>query len=117
MVSTSYSASAVRTPVGVISRIGAWSIDNPNKLPDLEAIFPRHIESLREAFFNDNKRKIRKLNEALLKYLAEGESALDKEGVATAKQTLATLRSRFGYCDGCAKDAVVVLVRKRYGGT
>ncbi len=101
----------------IISRIGAWSIDNPHKRPDLEAIFPRHIESLREAFFNDNKRKIRKLNEALLKYLADGEAALDKEGVATAKQTLETLRTRFGYCDACAKDAVVVLVRKRYSGS
>lgn len=101
----------------VISRIGAWSVDNPNKRPDLELIFPRHIEKLREAFFSENKRKIRKLNEALLKYLAEGESAVDKETAVVAKQTLDTLKSRFGYCDNCAKDAIVVLVRKRYGST
>jgi hypothetical protein len=31
-----------------------------------------------------------------------------------AQLTLNTLKSRFGYCEHCAKDAVLALVRKRY---
>ena len=32
----------------------------------------------------------------------------------TYPATLTTLKSRFGYCDNCAKDAVLALIRKRY---
>jgi serine protein kinase len=35
----------------VISKIGAWSLDNPGKRPDYERIFPRPIADLRESFF------------------------------------------------------------------
>ena len=101
----------------IISRIGAWSVDHPNRRPDLESLFPRHIESLREAFYSENKKRIRKLNESLLKYLTEGEGALDKEDAQAAKQTIAALKSRFGYCDECAKDSTLLLVKKRYMGT
>lgn len=101
----------------VISRIGAWSVDHPNRKPDLESIFPRHIERLREAFFSDNKRKIRKINESLLQFLTDGESGLDRETLGVCRTTLSTLTSRFGYCETCAKDAIVMLVRKRYGSS
>ena len=101
----------------IISRIGAWSVDNPKRKPDLETLFPRHIESLREAFYTDNKKRIRKLNESMLRFLTEGEGALEKEDAEVAKHTLGTLNSRFGYCNDCAKDAVLMLVRKRYSGS
>ena len=32
----------------------------------------------------------------------------------TATSTLATLKSRFGYCDNCAKDAVLALITLGY---
>jgi predicted Ser/Thr protein kinase len=101
----------------IISRIGAWSVDHPNRRPDLETLFPRHIQSLREAFFNENKKRIRKLNESLLKYLTEGDTALDKDALDDAKQTISVLKNRFGYCQNCAKDSIVMLVRKRYSGS
>jgi hypothetical protein len=31
-----------------------------------------------------------------------------------ARSTIDNMRSRFGYCEACAKDAVLALVRKRY---
>jgi len=30
------------------------------------------------------------------------------------EQTLATLRERYGYCEHCAQDAVMYLLRRRY---
>ena len=39
---------------------------------------------------------------------------MQPEAAAAAGATLATLKSRFGYCDNCAKDAVLALIRKRY---
>jgi predicted Ser/Thr protein kinase len=98
----------------VISRIGAWSIDHPRQKPDYDAIFPRPIAELREAFFDERKKQVRKINEDLLVFLADGPDRMQPDAAAAAGATLATLKSRFGYCDNCAKDAVLALIRKRY---
>ncbi len=39
---------------------------------------------------------------------------MQPDAAAAAQTTLAAMKSRFGYCDDCAKDAVLALVRKRY---
>jgi len=98
----------------VITRIGAWSIDHPRQKPSYEAIFPRPIAELRESFFEERKKQVRKINEDLLVYLTDGAERMQPDAAAAATSTLATLKSRFGYCDNCAKDAVLALIRKRY---
>ncbi|HVZ87835.1 MAG TPA: serine protein kinase PrkA [Polyangia bacterium] len=98
----------------VISRIGAWSIDHPRQRPDYEQIFPRPIAELRAAFFEERKKQVRKINEDLLILLTEGAGRLQPDAAAAATATLSVLKSRFSYCDECAKDAVMALVRKRY---
>ncbi|MFL5304210.1 MAG: serine protein kinase PrkA, partial [Polyangia bacterium] len=98
----------------VISRIGAWSIDHPRQKPDYEQIFPRPIAELREAFFEDRKKQVRKINEDLLVLLTDGPTRMQPDAAAAAQTTLDTMKSRFGYCDNCAKDAVLALIRKRY---
>jgi serine protein kinase len=98
----------------VIAKIGAWSIDHPGRKPDYEQIFPRPIAHLREAFFADRRKQIRKINEDLLVYLVDGPARMDAEAAVTARNTIDTLKGRFGYCDHCAKDAILALVRKRY---
>jgi len=98
----------------VISRIGAWSIDHPRQRPDYDAIFPRPIAELREAFFEERKKQVRKINEDLLVYMADGPAKMQPDAAAAAGATLATMKSRFGYCDNCARDAVLALIRKRY---
>jgi predicted Ser/Thr protein kinase len=98
----------------VIARIGAWSIDHPRQKPDYEAIFPRPIAELREAFFDDRKKQVRKINDDLLVLLTDGPAKMQPEAAAAAQTTLDAMKSRFGYCDSCAKDAVLALIRKRY---
>jgi serine protein kinase len=98
----------------VITRIGAWSIDHPRQKPDYEQIFPRPIAELREAFFEDRKKQVRKINEDLLVLLTDGPTHMQPDAAAAAQTTLDTMKSRFGYCDNCAKDAVLALIRKRY---
>jgi len=39
---------------------------------------------------------------------------MQSEAAADAQATLGTMKKRFGYCDNCAKDAVLALIRKRY---
>ncbi len=98
----------------VISRIGAWSIDHPRQRPDYEQIFPRPIIELRESFFDERKKQVRKINEDLLVLLTDGPSHMQPDAANASATTLATMKSRFGYCDNCAKDAVLALIRKRY---
>ncbi len=98
----------------VISRIGAWSLDHLGRKPDYEVIFPRPIAHLREAFFSERKKQIRKINEDLLVYMVDGPARMAADAAEASKKTLDTMKSRFGYCDHCSKDAVLALVRKRY---
>jgi serine protein kinase len=98
----------------VITRIGAWSIDHPRQKPDYETIFPRPIAALRESFFEERKKQVRKINDDLLVLLTDGPSKMQPDSAVAAQTTLTTLKSRFGYCDSCAKDAVLALIRKRY---
>jgi serine protein kinase len=98
----------------VIAKIGAWSLDHQGRKPDYEQIFPRPIAELREAFFHDRKKQVRKINEDLLVFLVDGPAKMLPDAAEAARSTLDTLKSRFGYCENCAKDAVLALVRKRY---
>lgn len=98
----------------VIAKIGAWSIDHLRQKPDLEKIFPRQIADLREAFFVERKKQVRRINEDLLVFLTDGPDRMVPEQATAARTTLTNLRSRYGYCDSCAKDAILALIRKRY---
>ncbi len=98
----------------VISRIGAWSIDHPRQRPDYEQIFPRPIAELRTSFFEERKKQVRKINEDLLVLMTDGPTRMQPDAALASGNTLATMKSRFGYCDDCAKDAILALVRKRY---
>ena len=63
----------------MIARIGAWSIDHPRQKPDYEKIFPRPIAELREAFFDDRKKQVRKINEDLLVLMTDGPSKMQAD--------------------------------------
>jgi serine protein kinase len=98
----------------VIAKIGAWSVDHPGQRPDYEQIFSRPLAELRESFFVERRKVVRKINEDILVFLVDGPDRMAAEAAEAARRTLETLRSRFGYCDNCAKDAVLALVRTRY---
>jgi predicted Ser/Thr protein kinase len=104
----------------VITRIGAWSIDHPNQKPDYAQVFPRQFQLLRDAYFEQRKKLLKKTNMDLLVYLAEGDgqqaapSALDKESRDRVETTLRNMKERYGYCERCAKEAVSYLLKRRY---
>jgi serine protein kinase len=98
----------------VISRIGAWSIDHPSQKPSYSEIFPKHFQLLRESYFEQRKKIVKKTNQDLLVLLTDGPERLETAARARAESTLANLRERYGYCEKCAKEAVSFLMRKRY---
>jgi predicted Ser/Thr protein kinase len=98
----------------VIARIGAWSIDHPNQKPPYSEVFPKHFSQLRESYFDQRKKVLKKTNEDLLVYLSDGPGRLDRESRERVELTLRNMRDKYGYCDRCAKDAVSYLLKKRY---
>jgi hypothetical protein len=46
--------------------------------------------------------------------MTDGAEKMLPDAAAAAQTTLDTLKSRFGYCDHCARDAILALIRKRY---
>ncbi|MFI5289695.1 MAG: serine protein kinase PrkA, partial [Polyangia bacterium] len=107
----------------VLSRIGAWSIEHAGQggagqRVDYAQVFPRQLQLLREAYFEQRKKLLKKTNEDLLVYLADGaektRARMDKESLEQVETTIANLKARHGYCEKCAKDAVSYLLRKRY---
>ncbi|MEO6952274.1 MAG: serine protein kinase PrkA [Polyangia bacterium] len=102
----------------LISRIGAWSIEHPGKKLDYAEVFPRQLQQLREAYFADRKKIVKKTQEDLLLFLNEGEARaqaqLTPEAFVRVKTTFENLRDRHGYNVDSARDAIGFLLRRRY---
>jgi len=99
----------------VISAIGAFRLDHPDaKEIDTPAIFPDLFRRLREHYYEERKRQLKQNKQNVLRYLSDERGQLDEKARRHVEQTLATLRERYGYCEHCAQDAVMYLLRRRY---
>ena len=99
---------------GVISQIGAHKVDHPEAIMDYAVIFPEVFRRLRDHYYEERKRVLRRNKENVLRYLSEERGQLSAREQGQVESTLGTLRSRYGYCDHCAKDALSHLMRRRY---
>jgi serine protein kinase len=101
----------------IISRIGAWSIEHPGQRPDYAQVFPKHLQALRESYFAERKKVLKKTQEDLLFMLAEGEArakvVLPREAFERVETTLRNLESRYGYNRDSARDAISFLLRRK----
>ena len=102
----------------VISRIAAWSIEHPGQKIDFAVVFPRQLQQLRESYFEQRKKVLKKTLEDVLQYLTDGadkmKARIDREAFERVETTLRNLKERYGYCEHCARDAISYLLRKRY---
>jgi len=99
---------------GLISAIGAHRIENPTAEIDYSQIFPDLFRRLRDHFYDERKRTLRKNSEKLLRYLGDEREKLVPRETEQVESTLAAMKSRYGYCEHCAKDAIGLLLAKRY---
>src|SRR6185436_13065217 len=98
----------------VIQRIGVWGMEHPGQKPVYSEVFPKHFATLRDSYWDQHKKLVRKTTDDLLVLLTDGaEKIPDKEGRVRAQLTLANLKAR-GYCEKCSKEAASLLSRKRY---
>ncbi|MCS6798761.1 MAG: serine protein kinase PrkA [Myxococcota bacterium] len=100
---------------GLIGAIAAWAIDHPGQKVDNAAIFPRHIERLREAYYVERARQIGQIARDVLALL-DGAPPTDPERLARARATRDAMIARHGYQDASLQVALGELVRERYVG-
>lgn len=107
----------------LISRLGAWSIENPNRnhskaLP-YDEIFPDLVDKLRNRFEDAHIAQIRAMGAALLD-VAAFDAALGSQvskmadATALAVKAYRGMQEKFGYGPNGAKEALVELVKSRY---
>ena len=99
---------------GLIGQIGAHRLENPEGAMDYGRIFPDLFRRLRAHFFEERKRSLSRGAENVLKSLSDERGTLSSRELEQVGQTLTAMRDRYGYCDACAKEAILFLVRKRY---
>lgn len=96
---------------GIISRIGAWRVDNPEDAMDYLELFPELIGRLREDVYGKHHETIEKVQESLLRYGTEEFDNLDADLRRRVEDTIHKMESSYGYCEHCAKDAISFLLR------
>jgi serine protein kinase len=103
---------------GLIASVGAFRLDHPEPAAiDYGIIFPDLFRRLRDHTFEERKRQLHRSKEQLLRYLSDERSSLDERSLRQLEATLANLRERYGYCQHCAQDAILYLMRRRYEGS
>lgn len=93
---------------GVISQVGAWSLDHPGEPVTYARVFPEFWQKLEQHYFESQKSLLSTMSQALLQGRADGD------GPRLARTTMGNLKSRYGYCDACAKEVVGFLMKSRY---
>jgi predicted Ser/Thr protein kinase len=101
----------------LIAAVGAFRLDHPDAATiDYPSIFPDLFRRLRDHFYEERKRELRRSREDVLRFLSDERGALDVRARRRVEDTLKNLRERYGYCEACAQDAVLFLLRRRYEG-
>jgi predicted Ser/Thr protein kinase len=98
----------------LISTIGAYRLDHPDADMDTQAIFPDLYKRLRDHYYAERRRQLERNKADVLRYLSDERASLDEKARKHVERTLTTLRDRYGYCEHCAQDAVMFLMRRRY---
>lgn len=97
----------------LLSAVAAWAIDHPEQDVEYETLFPRYIEQLRQAYFDERREQVGEIGQAIVA-LMEDDDALDDEQREAAQQALQVLVGVYGYERSSAKVALGALVDARY---
>ncbi len=98
----------------LISKIGAWSLDNPNTKPIYEEIFAEYFATLRDSYFQEHEKAVGIAIEHFLMYVSDAADSLSDDDRAQAKTILEGLKSDYHYQEDSARDMIRVLARERY---
>ncbi len=97
----------------LLGAIAAWAIDHPEEEVDYEALFPRYIEQMRQAYFDERRGQVGEIGRAIVSLL-EDDDSLEPDLRESAQQALQVMIGVYGYERSSAKVALGALVNARY---
>ncbi len=97
----------------IISQVGAWSLDHPSEPVIYAKVFPEFWNKLEKHYFESQKNLLTKMHLALTLY-DKNQAHLHEEGTKLAQRTIENMKSKHGYCENCAKEVILFLLRQRY---
>jgi len=95
----------------LVSRIGAYGVENPGRRPDLRRLFPEVFRVLREDYYATVKDRLRKLEGHILAFGRPEFDRLDGAQQVLVRRALENLEKKSGYCSVCSREAVAAVVR------
>jgi predicted Ser/Thr protein kinase len=107
---------------GIVSQIGAWSLDHRNAAVVYSKVFPEYWRKLEKHYYQSQKDLLTKMHDALLLYGRDGDSGDDalstnsglSEGQRLAKQTVENMEKNLGYTEEGAREVITFLMKSRY---
>jgi serine protein kinase len=105
----------------LISKLGAWYLDNPGVKIDYHTVFPEVIDRLQESFRNEQKKVIENISKNLVFFEAEladsskkKNNSLNKEDREQISRTLENLNKKHTYSQNGALKLIKFLIKERY---
>ncbi len=80
-------------------------------------VFPQFWHKLEKHYYESQKALLTKMHDALIIYgsqMDEDMSGRDEEGTKLARQTVENMVKQRGYCENCAKEVIIFLMKQRY---
>lgn len=96
-----------------MSKIGAWSLDNPGRPVPYGRLFQSLLQTLKESFYERHAETVRRLGRLALEVLALEEPALTTHERRRVDEVISNLKAR-GYCNHCASEVLHLVLRHRY---
>ncbi|MCA9602370.1 MAG: serine protein kinase PrkA, partial [Myxococcales bacterium] len=96
----------------LISAIAAHAIDHPGTRPDPAKLFPRHLERLREAYYEEKRDQVATILRDVLSLV--DDAPVPEARAERARATLERFRTTFGYETSSVKVTLGELVKQRY---
>lgn len=91
---------------GVMHRIAAWRMENPEAPLDYQIIFNAQLAKITDAFYAEKRSVADRIKRNMLRYLVEERPGLNEDEVAQVERTLNALETDYGYARPCAIDVV-----------
>ncbi len=98
---------------GVISAIGAYSLDHPNQPVKYRSVFPEFMTKLENHYFEQQKSKMKAMGIAL-EFSGTDKEDTTSDAAKLARTTLQNMQTKFGYTEYAAKMSVEHLIKKKY---
>jgi predicted Ser/Thr protein kinase len=107
----------------LLSKMGAYSLDNPGKAINYTEVFPNLVDRLQQSFRDEQKKVIQNISKNIVFLEAKftengGEKSLNhhlsKEQLEQFEKTISNLTENFGYSELGALSLIKFLIKERY---